>query len=328
MTPRDGYLPRAGLAVDPALAEFIEDEALPGTGIGADRFWQGLAALVEDFTPRNRALLQHRDDLQAHIDAWHRANPGAGIGVPPATLRQLDYLVPEPAPFTIGTSGVDDEIARMAGPQLVVPSLNARFVLNAVNARWGSLYDALYGTDAIDGTLPQTRGYDPERGARVIAWAKAFLDQAVPLAVGSWSGWTGGFPNLADPAQLAGTAGDNLLLRNNGLLIELVIDRTQEIGRGDPAGIADVRLESALSTIVDLEDSVAAVDAQDKVAAYRNWLGGLRGDLVAHFTKGDATVMRQPSPDRSYLDPDGIKRPLRTRSLLLVRNVGHLMTNP
>ena len=327
-TPRAGTVQRAGLAVDPVLADFIEQEALPGTGIEAEQFWSGLADLAARFTPQNRELLETRERLQQQIDDWHRSNPDAGIGVPPRILREMGYLVPEPEPFQIGTTNVDPEIAAIAGPQLVVPALNARFVLNAVNARWGSLYDALYGTDALDGTLPGGKEYDAERGAKVIAWVKAFLDDAVPLAKGSWSDWTGGVPALTDAQQLAGTAGDNFILKHNGLHIEMVIDDTDPIGSNDPAGIADVRLESALSTIVDLEDSVAAVDAEDKVAGYRNWLGALRGDLVASFTKGDDRVVRKANPDRSYRDMHGDERTLRSRSLLLVRNVGHLMTNP
>ncbi|WP_120075664.1 malate synthase G [Aurantiacibacter odishensis] len=327
-TPRAGTVQRAGLAVDPVLADFIEHEALPSTGIEAGRFWSGLADLADRFTPQNRDLLQRREELQHQIDDWHRANPDAGIGVPPRKLREMGYLVPEPEAFTIGTANVDPEIATIAGPQLVVPALNARFVLNAVNARWGSLYDALYGTDALDGSTPSGADYDAGRGARVIAWAKAFLDDVVPLAEGMWSEWTGSVPALANPDQLVGTIGDNFILKHNGLHIEIVIDDSHPIGSGDPAGIADVRLESALSTIIDLEDSVAAVDAVDKVAGYRNWLGALRGDLVASFTKGDEKVIRTANPDRTYRDMHGDERTLRSRSLLLVRNVGHLMTNP
>ena len=328
ITPRAGTVQRAGLAVDPVLADFIEREALPVTGIEAEHFWSGLADLADRFTPQNRDLLARRELLQGQIDDWHRTNPDAGIGVPPRMLREMGYLVPEPEPFTIGTANVDPEIATIAGPQLVVPALNARFVLNAVNARWGSLYDALYGTDALDGTTPRGAEYDAERGAKVIAWAKAFLDHAIPLAEGTWSEWTVGVPALANPDQLVGTIGDNFILKHNGLYIEIVIDDRHPIGSHDPAGIADVRLESALSTIVDLEDSVAAVDAEDKVAGYRNWLGALRGDLVASFSKGDEKVVRTANPDRTYRDMHGDERSLRSRSLLLVRNVGHLMTNP
>ncbi|MGB3796206.1 MAG: malate synthase G [Alteraurantiacibacter sp.] len=326
--PRDEYFQRAGLAVAKELAAFVEDEALPGTGIGADKFWAGLASISDSLAPRNRELLQRREDLQSIIDQWHRDNCASGVGMPPKALREIGYLVAEPAAFTIGTTGVDKEISSVAGPQLVVPSLNARFVLNAVNARWGSLYDALYGTDALDGTTPTTAAYDEERGERVIAHAKAFLDDTVPLANGSWADWTGDHPHLAEPEHLIGTIGDNLLLRRNGLHIEIVIDPATQIGASDRAGISDIRLESALSTIVDLEDSVAAVDAEDKVAAYRNWLGALRGDLLANFTKGKTKVVRTANPDRTYHDLDGETHALRSRSLLLVRNVGHLMTTP
>ncbi|KLE33662.1 malate synthase [Aurantiacibacter gangjinensis] len=310
------------------LAAFVETEALPGTGVSADAFWQGLANLAGEFTPRNRALLEARARLQAMIDQWHRDNPDAGTGMPPRDLKALGYLVEEPAPFTIGTENTDDEIALLAGPQLVVPARNARFVLNAVNARWGSLYDALYGTDALDGSLPEKGDYNQTRGAKVVAWAKAFLDDAVPLANGSWSEWTGGTPELSDPAQFIGMADGNPVLVNNGLKIELVINADHPIGRDDPASIADIRLESALSTIIDLEDSVAAVDGEDKADGYRNWLGALRGDLEATFIKGGRTMKRVANPDRTYTAADGETKPLRTRSLLLVRNVGHLMTTP
>ncbi|ARU15362.1 malate synthase G [Croceicoccus marinus] len=322
-----GTVTRAGLQVDPSLASFVENEAMPGTGISNDRFWQGLADLTARFEPQGRDLLMTRDRLQADIDGWHRENPGAASGAPEAFLREIGYLVPEPAPFTIGTTGVDPEIAEVAGAQLVVPVLNARFLLNAANARWGSLYDALYGTDALDGSLPQGKAYDEERGARVIGWAKAFLDDAVPLADGSWEAWTGGRPQLADPSQYVGMRGDNILLRHNGLHIELVIDPGHSIGRNDPAGIADIELESALTTIVDLEDSVAAVDAADKTAAFRNWLGIVRSDLTAEFSKNGETMIRRASPDRTYATDAG-ELTLPGRSLLLVRNVGHLMRNP
>ncbi len=326
--PQPTRCERTGLVVDATLARFVEHEALPGTGIAASAFWQGMADLFARFTARNKALLAERDRLQAAIDEWHRANPNTGTGAPEAFLREIGYLVPEPAPFSIGTSGVDPEIAEVAGAQLVVPSLNARFLLNAANARWGSLYDALYGTDAIDGTAPPAGSFDEARGAKVIAWARAFLDSAVPLAEGSWSDWTGGTPALADPAQLVGRNGDNWLLRHNGLHIEIVIDPEHMIGRTDRAGIADVLLESALTTIVDLEDSVAAVDGSDKTEAYRNWLGVLRGDLTATFAKGGRDMVRRASPDRDYTALDGSRLTLPGRSLLLVRNVGHLMTTP
>ncbi len=319
---------KSGLQVDERLVRFIEDRALPGTGLEADVFWNGAAAIFDRFAPRNRALLATRDTMQAEIDTWHQARAGQAVDGPAyeAFLRSIGYLVEEPAPFAVTTANVDEEIATAAGPQLVVPVLNARFVLNAANARWGSLYDALYGTDAIE--PPVAGGYDPARGARVIAWAKAFLDKAVPLASGSWTDWTGGTPSLADPAQLVGTSGDNFLLRNNGLHIELVIDPQHRIGKDDPAGLADVVLESALTTIVDLEDSVAAVDAEDKVAAYANWLGLMDGTLTETFVKGGETMVRRLNPDRRYTAPDGTSFTLHGRSLLFVRNVGHLMTTP
>ncbi len=324
----DGYTQRADLRVAKELASFVEDEVLPGTGLEAAQFWQGLAALTADFVPRGRDLLEKRGVLQGAIDEWHRKNPGAKSGAPESFLREIGYLVAEPDSFAIRTENVDDEIARIAGPQLVVPVLNARFLLNAINARWGSLYDAFYGTDALDGNAPPSGGYDTARGANVVARAKAFLDTAVPLANGTWADWTGGVPALADPQQLLGTVGDNFILINNGLHIEIVIDADHPIGSTDPANIADIRLEAALSTIVDLEDSVAAVDAEDKVAAYRNWLGAMRGDLEASFTKGGKRMTRSANPDRSFIDMEGSRRELRTRSLLLVRNVGHLMTTP
>jgi malate synthase len=319
---------KAGLQVAATLARFLEEEALPGTGIEPDAFWRGMADIYARFVPDNRALLATRDALQAKIDAWHDAHPGQPSGdAYHAFLRKIFYLVDEPEPFTIAPDNVDEEVARLAGPQLVVPVLNARFLLNAANARWGSLYDALYGSDAIEG--PATgKGYDPARGAIVIARAKAFLDGAVPLASGSWADHAGGDPQLADPAQLVGRRGANLLLRNNGLHIELVIDRDHPIGCDDPAGIADIVLEAALTTIVDLEDSIAAVDAEDKVAAYSNWLGLMRGDLEASFDKGGRTLTRSLEADRVYEAADGAELVLPGRSLLFVRNVGHLMTTP
>ena len=320
---------RAGLDVAASLAGFLEEEALPGTGVDADAFWRGVADLYARFAPENAALLATRDDMQAKIDAWHAERAGRPIDAAEyqAFLREIGYLVDEPEPFAITSIDVDPEVATLAGPQLVVPVLNARFVLNAANARWGSLYDALYGTDAIPGEA-EGRGYDPERGAKVIAWAKAFLDRTVPLADGSWADWSGGDPVLADPAQFVGRRGNNPLFRHNGLHLELVIDRDHPIGRDDSAGIADVILESALTAIVDLEDSVAAVDAEDKVAAYANWLGLMKGDLTASFEKGGRTMTRSLEPDRTYTAPDGSERTLPGRSLLFVRNVGHLMTTP
>ena len=320
---------KSGLQVAEPLARFIDEQALPGTGIAPDAFWPGVAAIFARFTPRNRDLLAVRDDMQARIDAWHRTRSGQPIDRAEyqAFLTDLGYLVPEPAPFSVGTTGVDPEIATTAGPQLVVPVLNARFVLNAANARWGSLYDALYGTDAIPGA-GQGKGYDAARGGQVIAWAKAFLDDAVPLASGSWSEWTGATPELADPAQLVGTAGNNLLLRHNGLHIEIVIDPAHPIGKTDPAHIADVILESAVTTIVDLEDSIAAVDAEDKVAAYANWLGLMKSDLEETFEKGGKSLTRRLNDDRVYTAPDDGELTLPGRALLFVRNVGHLMTTP
>ncbi len=320
---------RAGLGVAGPLARFIEMRVLPGTGIAADAFWKGVADIFARFAPENAALLAERDTLQAQIDAWHQARAGQPIGADAyqAFLREIGYLTPEPLAFTVEVDRVDDEVARLAGPQLVVPVLNARFLLNAANARWGSLYDAFYGTDAL-GALPPAGGYDKARGAQVIVRAKAFLDEAVPLDGGRWADFAGGEPRLVDPTQLVGRAGDNLLFRHHGLHIELVIDRNHPIGRDDPAGIADVVLESALSTIVDLEDSIAAVDAEDKVAAYANWLGLMKGDLEASFDKGGKSMTRALEPDRIYTAPDGSGLALPGRALLFVRNVGHLMTTP
>ena len=325
----DTYQYRAGLKIAASLVDFIERQALPGTGLDAAAFWQGVSDIYARFAPENAALLAVRDDLQAKIDAWHEARAGKPIEQPEyqAFLREIGYLVDEPAPFAVAPSNVDAEVASLAGAQLVVPILNARFLLNAANARWGSLYDALYGTDAIPGAA-SGKGYDAARGAQVIAWAKSFLDHAVPLASGSWIDWTGGTPELADPSQLVGHAGNNILLRHNGLHIELVIDPEYPIGRDDPANLADVVLESALSTIADLEDSIAAVDAEDKVAAYANWLGLMKGDLTASFDKGGRTITRALEPDRQYTAADGSAFTLPGRSLMFVRNVGHLMTTP
>ncbi|HUO22200.1 MAG TPA: malate synthase G [Caulobacteraceae bacterium] len=336
------YLDRASLKVAPSLARFVETEVLPALEMDAGAFWSGAAEVFETLAPVNRALLAARDDFQARIDAWHAAR--AGQPHDPETyrafLRQIGYLTPEPAPFAIETTDVDDELARLAGPQLVVPVLNARFLLNAANARWGSLYDALYGTDAIPQTSPAAKGYDPARGAAVVARAKALLDEAVPLASGSWTEVTGLSvehgalqPALKDPGLFAGYTGDpaaprTLLFKHHGLHIELTIDRQSPVGGTDPAGLADVTLEAALSTIVDLEDSVAAVDAEDKVEAYRNWLGLMRGDLQAQFEKGGRVLDRKLEPDRHYTAPHGAPLTLKGRSLLFVRNVGHLMTNP
>ncbi|WP_414642260.1 malate synthase G [Brevundimonas sp.] len=323
--------PRAGLQVADELAAFIEGEALPGTGLEPDAFWTGVAAIFARFAPENRRLLAIRDDLQAQIDAWHVGRRGQPYDVAAATafLREIGYLADEPAPFVIGTRDVDAEVATLAGPQLVVPSLNARFVLNAANARWGSLYDALYGTDAL-GDAPASGPYDAARGARVVARARAFLDEAVPLAEGRWADLTDPGEGIAirDPDQYVGRTDRSRLFRHNGLHIEVVFDPGHPIGASDPAGISDVVLESALSTIVDLEDSVAAVDAADKTAAYRNWLGLMKGDLSETFDKGGKSMTRSLAPDRQFTAPDGSTVTLPGRSLLFVRNVGHLMTTP
>ncbi|MEO5599125.1 MAG: malate synthase G [Novosphingobium sp.] len=324
-----GYVDRAGLKVAGVLADFIEARALPGTGLDADAFWTGAADVFARFVPRNRQLLAKRDALQAQIDTWHKQQAGQPVDLAAYTafLTQIGYLVPEPAPFSVAPKNVDRELAEIAGPQLVVPVLNARFLLNAANSRWGSLYDALYGTDAIPGA-PAGKGFDAGRGAQVIAWAKAFLDTAVPLASGSWTDWTGGELTLKNPEQLVGRAGGNMLFAHNGLHIEVVIDPAHPIGKSDPAGIADVLMESALTAICDFEDSIAAVDAEDKVLAYSNWLGLMRGDLEDTFDKDGAVMTRRLNPDRIYTAPDGSVLTLPGRSLLLVRNVGHLMTNP
>ncbi len=337
----DGYIDKAGLQVAGPLVSFIEAQALPGLDLDTDAFWRGLAGVFARFTPDNRALLARRDALQAQIDAWCQAHRGAAIDPTDyaAFLRAIDYLVDEPAPFTIDPQNVDAEVAGLAGPQLVAPVLNARFLLNAANARWGSLYDALYGADALPGA-PAGKGYDPVRGAQVIAWAKAFLDRATPLAEGSHEKVTGYavrdgalVPALEDPAAFAGYRGEAaapsaILLQHHGLHIEIVLDRTSAIGAGDPAGVSDVILESALTTIVDLEDSVAAVDAEDKVDAYANWLGLMKGTLEASFEKGGSTLTRRLETDRTYTAPAGGELTLPGRSLLFIRNVGHLMTTP
>ena len=328
------YVTRAGIEVDPALAAFIETEVIAPLGRDTGEFWTGFADLLGKFAPRNRALLQKREDLQAKIDAWHtdRAGQPHDASAYRAFLEEIGYLVPEPGDFTIGTENVDPEIATMAGPQLVVPILNARFLLNAANARWGSLYDAFYGTDALDAPAARPGGYDEDRGAAVIAKAKAFMDEAVPLADGKkWSELSdvkdNGIP-LADPAQCVGWNDKACLFKHNGLHIEVVFDADHPIGRSDPANIADINLEAALTTIADCEDSVAAVDAEDKLLAYRNWLGVIRGDLSESFEKGGKTVTRALEGDRTYTAQDGSEFALPGRSLMFVRNVGHLMTNP
>jgi malate synthase len=325
----DRMIDKAGLQVAEQLADFIDSRALPGTGVAPEAFWSGVADIFARFAPENAALLRKRDTLQAQIDSWHEQRRGQPHDPQAyqAYLREIGYLVAEPVPFVISSENVDDEVARLAGPQLVVPILNARFLLNAANARWGSLYDALYGTDAIPGAA-SGKGYDAARGAQVIAWVKAFLDDAIPLASGSWADLASEDVILADPTQFVGTSERSKLFRHNGLHIEVVFDKTHPIGANDPAGIADVILESALTAICDLEDSVAAVDAADKVAAYANWLGLMQGDLTETFEKGGAMMTRALNPDRAYTAPDGSNFTLPGRSLLFVRNVGHLMTNP
>ncbi|HWK47657.1 MAG TPA: malate synthase G [Stellaceae bacterium] len=340
------------LIVQPSLRDFIETEAAPGTGIAPDAFWSGFAAIVRDLSPRNRALLEIRDTLQAKIDGWHRDRAGRPHDpvAYEAFLTEIGYLLPDPGPVAVTTANVDGEIAQVAGPQLVVPLSNARYALNAANARWGSLYDALYGTDAIPETegAERGRGFNPVRGEKVVTRAKAVLDEIAPLAEGRWGvvdGITVADGRLAvsliggrvtaprDPAAFAGYGGGEaapsaVLLRHNGLHAEIVIDKAHSIGRGDPAGIADVILESALTTIMDLEDSVAAVDADDKIVVYRNWLGLIKGDLVATVPKGAGTIERHLNPDRVYTAPDGGTLTLHGRALMLVRNVGyHMMTD-
>lgn len=339
---------RSGLQIDRNLREFVENEAIPGSGLNPQAFWEGFAELVRDFEPRRRELLRIRDEMQERLDGWHRERRGQMRD--PSEYRrfleEIGYLVPVGGDFEIETANTDPEIASIAGPQLVVPATNARFALNAANARWNSLYDALYGTDAL-GDPPTGPGYDPERGARVIAWTKEFLDGAAPLAAGTHSKAVkyfleggkllveqagGSSAGLADPGKFAGYRGDPaapdcILLRNNGLHIEISINPAS--AAGDMAGVVDVALESAVTTIVDCEDSVAAVDATDKVQAYRNWQGLVDGTLVADFTKSGSTVRRSLEPDRRYLRPDGASEfDLKAQALLLVRNVGLLMDIP
>ncbi len=320
---------RAELQVDERLATFIEDQAIVGTGVAVDAFWQGLSDLVHDLGPKNRALLDKREQIQAQVDAWHVERRGQPHDAAAYTefLKEIGYLVPEGPDFSIETPETDPEIAHVPGPQLVVPIMNARFALNAANARWGSLYDALYGTDAL-GDLPAGKGYDPARGARVIAWAKAFLDDAVPVE-GGWKG-VSDLEALTGHEKFVGKSADGseYLFVNNGLHIRVKLDSSSPIGQADPAGIADVFLESALSTIMDCEDSVAAVDAEDKVLAYGNWLGLMKGDLAEEVTKGGKTFTRALNPDLEFVAKDGSALTLKGRSLMLVRNVGHLMTNP
>ncbi len=341
-----------GLQVAAVLHRFVEQEALPGTGVQADAFWKGLAGIYRDLAPRNRALLAERDRLQAALDGWYEAHPGA-IADPVAYrafLKEIGYLKDAPAEVAVTTANVDTEITAQAGPQLVVPVMNARYALNAANARWGSLYDALYGTDAIpdEGGAARTGGYNPVRGAKVIAFARRFLDDSVPLAQGSHRDATGyavaggalrvtlsdgRSTGLADAEALAGYRGDPaqpeaLVLRHNGLHLEVQFDAAHPIGKTDAAHIKDIIVEAALTTIMDCEDSVAAVDAEDKVLAYRNWLGLMQGTLTEDLVKGGKTITRRLNPDRQYTALDGSPATLHGRSLMFVRNVGHLMTNP
>ncbi|MDH2327662.1 malate synthase G [Cereibacter sp. SYSU M97828] len=341
---------RHGLQVDERLATFIEERALPGLSVTADAFWQGLADAVHRLGPENRALLKTRDQMQAQLDAWHLSRRGQpwDADAYAAFLREIGYLVDQGPEFLIQTENVDPEIATIPGPQLVVPISNARYALNAANARWGSLYDALYGTDAL-GDAPAGRGYDADRGARVIGWGRDFLDRAAPLANGSWLDLAeprieGGLrlhlvhdrgpveTTLRDPSQFVGWSGAEsdpsaIVLRNNHLHIIVEFDGSHPIGTTDRAHIADIRLESAVTAIMDLEDSIAAVDAPDKVLAYSNWLGLMTGDLTEEFVKGGETVTRRLNPDLVFSGPDGDVT-LKGRALMLVRNVGHLMTNP
>jgi len=340
------------LQVAPVLYDFVEQEALPGTGVSSEAFWSGLDELVYELGPKNRALLQERDRLQAKMDEWYRQNPGPikNQAAYQAYLREIGYLQDAPEQVTVNTSNLDVEFTQQAGPQLVVPITNARYALNAANARWGSLYDALYGTDAIpeDGGATRAGGYNPVRGAKVIEYARRFLDQSLPLAQGSHSDATkysvegkqlkvqlagGASTTLADAGALLGYRGqadepEALVFRHHGLHIEIHVDKTHPIGQQDGAGVKDVLLESAVTTIMDCEDSIAAVDADDKVLAYRNWLGLMQGTLTEQVSKGGKSFTRRLNEDRQYTDLDGNTQTLPARSLMLIRNVGHLMTNP
>jgi malate synthase len=347
MTERVGI---DGLQIARPLHDFVVNEAIPGTGVAPAHFWKEFSGIVHDLAPKNRALLARRDELQAKIDAWHKEHGApSDLAAYRKFLSEIGYLQPEGPDFSVTTQNVDPEIAIVAGPQLVVPVMNARYALNAANARWGSLYDALYGTDAIPETdgAEKGKGYNPKRGEKVIAWARDFLDGSAPLDGASWKDAEGlsvaggalqvktasGEKGLADKAQFAGYTGEpsapsTVLLKRHGLHVEIVIDRNHAIGKTDKAGIADLVLEAAMTTIQDCEDSIAAVDAEDKVVAYGNWLGLMKGDLAESFEKGGKTVTRRLNADREYVTPDGSKRGLPGRSLMLVRNVGHLMTNP
>ncbi|MFY0655731.1 MAG: malate synthase G [Neptunomonas phycophila] len=340
-----------GLQVAEGLYNFITDEAIPGTGLSADTFWAAMNSIIHDLAPRNRELLAKRDHIQAQIDQWHLDRKGQAfdLNAYKAFLTEIDYLLPEGDDFVAETTDVDPEMATMAGPQLVVPVMNARFALNAANARWGSLYDALYGTDAIsnDGGAEAGKTYNPVRGAKTIAFARNFLDQSTPLASGSHKDSTGysiaegalvvslrdgSQTTLAHPEKLIGFTGEaanptGILFKNNGLHFEVQIDRSHLIGKDDAAGVKDIVMESALTTIMDCEDSVAAVDAADKTIIYRNWLGLMKGDLSEEVSKGGKTFTRVMNPDRVYTGIDGSDVVLKGRSLMFVRNVGHLMTN-
>ncbi|WP_297844989.1 malate synthase G, partial [Pseudomonas sp.] len=340
------------LTVAANLQRFVDDDVLPGTGLDRNEFWAGFDALVHELAPLNRALLAERDRLQTELDTWHRAHPGPISDMPAyrAFLTSIGYLQPQPAHVQASTSNVDIEISSQAGPQLVVPAVNARYALNAANARWGSLYDALYGTDAIAETdgAEKGSGYNPVRGAKVVAFARAFLDQAAPLASGSHvdaqryaieSGTLlvtladGSQTHLKQPEKYIGYQGEAnqpiaILLKNHGLHVEIQLDATSAIGKTDAAGVKDLLLEAAVSTIIDCEDSVAAVDADDKVSVYRNWLGLMKGDLTEDLVKAGKTITRRLNADREYIAADGSSLKLHGRSLLFIRNVGHLMTNP
>ena len=338
----------AGMSVSATFARFVDDEMLRGTGIEPATWWSTLADLFATFTPRNRALLQVRAELQRRIDDWHRDNIGTTFDVAAyeSFLRDIGYIAPEGEPFTISTEAVDDEIAHVPGPQLVVPVMNARYALNAANARWGSLYDALYGTDAL-GDAPPTGPYDPARGARVIAWSKGFLDLAAPLANGSHADATGyrivdsslvvdlggRTTSLSSQTRFVGYTGDassptSVVVVHNDLHVRILIDPTHHIGAGDPAGVSDVLVESALTAIMDFEDSVAAVDAADKVVVYRNWLGLMRRDLTEVVTKAGSSFTRRLAGDVELTGPHGDVVRLNGTALMLARNVGHLMTTP
>ena len=345
------YVDHSGLQIDSGLFAFANDEAISGTGISVEQFWDGFAAIIEDLSPKNKKLLARREELQNLLDDWHKGHKGRepGLDVYKGFLKEIGYLVDEGENFSIDTSKVDPEISTIAGPQLVVPIMNARFALNAANARWGSLYDALYGSDAIDDSGDAAAGsqYNPKRGAKVISWAKDFLDKCAPLAGGSHAQainyriengmvlikLADGETGLSDPSQFAGYVGEPsspqaLLLKKNGMHVEIKFDSKSPIGASDSAGISDLVLESALTSIMDCEDSIAAVDGEDKVVVYRNWLGLMRGDLVENFEKRGKTVTRKLNSDRVYLSPMGQEFSLSARALMLIRNVGHLMTTP